>query len=83
MDGEMKPINFKGKNVTFAENQPEYLPLPAHKTENGLVTSCWKCSLLDRIRILLFGRIWVQNLTFNKPLQPQKICIGNPINETV
>jgi hypothetical protein len=25
----MKPIKFKEANVTFAENQPEYIPLPA------------------------------------------------------
>lgn len=25
----MKPINFKEKDTIFAENQPEYIPLPA------------------------------------------------------
>ena len=36
----MKPIEFKEVNIRFAENQPEYITLPAHKfdTPNGEVT---------------------------------------------
>lgn len=25
----MRPIEFKGQNIIFAKDQPEYLPLPA------------------------------------------------------
>ena len=35
----MKPIKFKEANGTFAANQPEYLPLPAHKAKDGQVIS--------------------------------------------
>ena len=31
----MKPIKFKGHNVVFAEDQPEYQPLPALKYADG------------------------------------------------
>ncbi len=68
----MKPIKFKEQNCTFAENQPEYLPLPAFKNDSkeGEVVSCWKLSLTERIRILLYGNLWVSLLSFNMPLTP-------------
>ena len=66
----MKPIKTKDTNVTYAENQPEYLPLPVHKTDDGIVTSCWKAGLLERIKIAWTGKIFVKQMTFNKPLQP-------------
>jgi len=49
----MKPIKFTEQNCTYAENQPEYLPLPAFKDEQpaGQVVSCWKLSFRERIRI--------------------------------
>ena len=68
----MKPIKFKEHNIVYAENQPEYLPLPAHKnaTERGEVISCWKLSFKERVRILFTGKLWVSLLSFNKPLTP-------------
>jgi len=74
----MKPINFNEVNVVFAKNQPEYLPLPSHKTGDGIVTSCWGMTFLERLKVLWSGHIWVQNMTFNKPLQPQKISVEKP-----
>jgi len=71
----MKPIDFPEKTCVYAENQPEYIPLPVHKTEDGIVTSCWKLSLKERIRVLFSGKIWCGIMTFNKPLQPQKLSI--------
>jgi len=55
----MKAIKFKHSNVEFAKDQPE-----------GHVISCWKLSFKERIRVLIFGRIWMNLLTFNKPLTP-------------
>ena len=69
----MKPVKFEGCNVTYAENQPEYLPLPAHKTRDGLVTSCWHLSLFERLQVVLTGKVWLQILTFTRPLQPLKM----------
>ena len=71
----MKPIKTKYTNCIYAENQPEYLPLPVHKTINGIITSCWRLSLLERLCILLKGKIYLRVLTFNKPLQPQKLFL--------
>ena len=68
----MKPVKFKHQNVIFAENQPEYLQLPALKlnTKEAEVISCWKLSFKERIKVLIFGRIWMSLVSFNKPLTP-------------
>jgi len=74
----MNPVKFKGCNVTFAKNQPEYLPLPAHRNASGKITVCYRLSVRERIIVLLKGKIWFQSLTFNKPLQPQKLSTYYP-----
>lgn len=68
----MKAVKFKEQNCTFAENQPEYTPLPALKlnTEIQEVISCWKLSFVERIQVLILGRIWLSLATFGKPLTP-------------
>jgi hypothetical protein len=74
----MKPIRFDGANATFAEDQPQYLPLPAHRALDGVVTSCWQLSLRERIFLLFTGRLWFQLWTFNDPLQPQRPSVERP-----
>lgn len=68
----MKPIKFPEHNVVYAENQEEYIPLPAFKadTPEGEVVSCWKLSFRERLRILFTGKLWVMIMTFNNPLTP-------------
>jgi hypothetical protein len=58
--------------VTYAQNQPEYIPLPAWKQDGpeGLRVTRWKLSWKERFDILLTGSIWIRILTFNNPLQP-------------
>lgn len=66
----MKPKKFKEVNTIFAENQPEYLPLPAykHQSPQGEVITCWRLSFTERLRLLFTGNIWLCLLSFNKPL---------------
>ena len=69
----MKPIKFEEQNCTYAENQPEYLPLPAFRDPNdetGQVISCWSLSFAERLRILFTGKLWVSIMTFHQPLTP-------------
>lgn len=66
----MKPIEFLGSNCVYAKDQPEYLPLPAHKSPEGIVTCCWKLSWKERFRVLVKGQLWIQLHTFNRPLTP-------------
>lgn len=75
----MKPIKFHGSNVVFAENQNEYQPLPAHRNEFGEVTSCWKLTFRERIKILFRGKMWLMMMTFNNPPQPVFPMADDPI----
>lgn len=67
----MTPERFGAVNVTYAEDQPEYLPLPVHRSEDGQVTSCWRLTWRERLRVLLRGRLFLTIHTFGDPLQPQ------------
>lgn len=69
----MKPIEFKEQNVVFAKDQKEYQPLPALKFEDGEVLTCWKLSWKELLRVVFTRKIWVAQLSFNQPLQPQFI----------
>jgi len=77
----MQPISFPEQNCVFAKDQKEYLPLPVHKTAEGLVVSCWRLSVWERLRLLFSGRLWLQVLSFNQPLQPQFLGIEYPFSE--
>lgn len=77
----MKLIKFPEVNTIYAENQPEYLPLPAYKKPDdpqGEIICCWNLSFKERIKLLFAGKIWHLVLTFNKPLQPQLLMVNNP-----
>lgn len=66
----MKPIEFPEQNVVYAKNQPEYLPLPAYKTEDGDVITCWEFSEQEIKEIQKTGKLWIAVKTFDNPLQP-------------
>ena len=71
----MKILEFPEQTTVIAKNQPPYLPLPAHRTKDGEVTSCWGLSLKERFRLLLSGKIYFTLLTFNEKIQPQRASI--------
>jgi len=71
----MKPIKTKDTNMTIAKNQPEYLPLPAHVSSDGVVTTCWEFSFKDKLKALFLGRIYLQILSFGKRIQPVKLTM--------
>lgn len=64
----------------YAADQSEYDRLPAFKTNDqyGKVTTRWKLSWRERWAILVHGDLWLQLLTFNKPLQPVKLMVTQP-----
>lgn len=71
----MKPVSpvIPGSNfreVVFAKNQPEYIPLPAVVESNGQITTRWKLTLRERLQLLFKGSLWVQVLTGHAQLQP-------------
>lgn len=68
----MNPIDFSGRNVIFAEDQPEYRPLPAIKMPgtDGEVISCWQFTDEEIAVIVRTRCIFISQLTFNGLLQP-------------
>lgn len=74
----MDVVKFKECNITYAENQPEYLPLPALKMDDGEIVTCWKPSIKEKLKIVFKGKIWLNVLTFNKPLQPLRMSANKP-----
>ena len=74
----MKVIEFKGCNVVYAEDQPEYLKLPGLRMEDGELMTCWELSIKERLKILFTGKMWLNILTSHKPLQPLKMSVDKP-----
>lgn len=74
----MKPIEFKEQNTVFGEGQKEYLPLPAYVDPDpeGYVITCWRLSIKERLVVLLSGCLWLSQMSFHEPLQPQLIVTG-------
>ena len=68
----MKAKKFKHQNAVFAQNQPEYTPLPALKLEDkeGHVIFCMGLSFWERVRVLFLGKIWVSLRMFDQDLTP-------------
>jgi hypothetical protein len=77
----MIPVSFEGQNTVYAKDQKPYLPLPAYRSEDGRVITCWKMSWWERICMVVTGRVWFHTLTFNQPLQPQILSTKSPFTE--
>ena len=74
----MKPLDFPMSNQKFGEGQDEYETLPVFKDGNGRVVSYWKLSWIEKLKILCFGKLWLLQLTFNRPFQPQLPAVDCP-----
>jgi len=77
---EMKPVSFPQQTAVLAKNQPPYLPLPVCVVDDRTI-SCWHLGWRERFRVLLRGRVWLQQLNFRGPLQPQKPTTESPFEE--
>lgn len=77
----MQPIRFPESNIVFGEGQEEYQPLPAFvdpEDPRREVISCWRLGWRERLRLLVTGRVWLRQLTFRSPLQPQVAQVDYP-----
>jgi len=75
----MKPIKFPEANTIFAEEQKEYLSLPAFRSKEGEVVTCWQITFKEWIKLFFSQKIWITVLTFNKPLQPIALNVDCPL----
>lgn len=65
----------EGRPVTFAANQPEYRPLPALVTDDGVVLSEWELTHAERRAVADGARLRVRQSTFGSLLQPILLTI--------
>lgn len=73
----MEPITFPQVNKTWAEHQPEYRPLPSFSNDRETIT-CWRLSLWERVKLVFLGRVWLRQMNFGEPLQPQLPSVDRP-----
>lgn len=66
--------------VVYAQNQPDYIPLPMWRGPEGLRVSCWRLTWRERLQILLGGRLWLLVMTFDRPLQPVRLVTKCPLS---
>jgi hypothetical protein len=66
----------------FARDQPEYIPLRALRsnTHDGRVMSRWTLTPQQRRDVTNGADIFLTLMTFNGPLQPITIAIGDDLN---
>lgn len=81
-DQQLAAINTKDTNLEIAKEQKEYITLPVHKVKNddyGRVVAVFSMGIWQRLTVLFTGKIYVNMLTFNNPLQPLSIYTFNPV----
>lgn len=64
--------------IVFAKDQPQYEPLPAHVSADGMVLTRWKFTWRERFRLLFAGDLYVWIWTFRRALQPIAIAVDKP-----
>ncbi len=77
----MEIIEFEEQNIVYAEDQPEYLPMPAYRDPHdvkGTVICCWKLTEEEKKKVMETGVIWQSMLTFHDTLQPQLLSVDTP-----
>lgn len=63
-----------GRAIVIAEDQPEYLPLPANIV-GPYVETKWKLTWIERLRVLWTGNFYLTLSTFGRPLQPIRCSV--------
>lgn len=63
--------------IVLAKDQPQYLPLPV-VVDGSVTISRWRLTLRERLTLLWRGTIWLRQMNFGQPLQPQLIEVNEP-----
>lgn len=74
----MEAVDFIGKNVEIAKNQPEYKTLPALVVPGpeGEVITCWQLSDDEIEEVIKTRRIYMSQLTFGGKYSPVQMHVG-------
>lgn len=74
----LTPVAFPEANAVLGKGQEQYQPLPVYRAKDGLTVSCWRLTFWQRVKLLVTGRVWVMQLTFNQMFQPQLLQADSP-----
>jgi len=70
----MKAKQFKEANVVFAKEDPVYGPIPAYMDMSPAgskdVVLCYGLSFMERLLVLVTGKVWVTFTTYDGNLNP-------------
>lgn len=66
------------KETVYAEDQPEYIPLPTLRTPDGIVLSRWELSDEELQTVMATRSVYLALHTFNQPLQPIIMAVEPP-----
>lgn len=82
----MRAVKFKEANIEIAKNQEEYHTLhafraPPEADRYGQTITCWTMSWKEWFRFIFTGKIYLNVLTFNEPLQP--LNMGTRVKDVV
>lgn len=66
------------RRVVYAKDQPEYIPLPAIVSPDGVVLTEWELSAEELHTLFVGGRLRLHVLTFGQPLQPVRLEVVAP-----
>ena len=71
---------FPGRHIPFKiAGGDECKPLPYFKYEDdGQIVTRWRLTWVERLRVLLFGSLWLYIITDGEPLQPVLIKAEPP-----
>lgn len=77
----MNPVKFPEQNAVLTSDSPEIRDLPVLRHSQGFI-SVWKMTPFERIKALLFGRVYFYAMTTQHP--PINLIVQRtlPKNET-
>jgi len=64
--------------IVIAKDQPQYIPLPAVVSGDGLVVTRWRFSFWERWSILITGNLWHSQMCFSEKPHPIRIQTDEP-----
>jgi len=75
----IRATEFKEQTAVLAKDQPEYIPLPVWQDDRETI-SCYRITWRDRFRVLFGAKLWLIQLHFGGPLQPQLPTLEYPFS---
>ncbi len=78
MGREVKPVTptaipTNATRIVLAKDQPQYEPLPAAISSDGLVMTEWEFSAEDLATVVAGGRLRLWTYTYGHPFQPVQL----------